>query len=110
MKSSQDPRKDQAWLARMFGNAAQVGFRRAYNQIRIDERKYLRQVQRAHRLPIQSWSDMFHLGPQVIDPIAHRTIKSASRMAGLEGMGLGFGGFLTVVPDMGILSAITLRM
>jgi len=78
----------------MFGNAAQVGFRRAYNQIRIDERKYLRQVQRAHRLPIQSWSDMFHLGPQVIDPIAHRTIKSASRMAGLEGMGLGFGGFL----------------
>jgi hypothetical protein len=53
---------------------------------------------------------MFHLGPQVIDPIAARTIKSASRMAALEGAGLGLGGFLTMVPDMGILSAITLRM
>ena len=28
----------------------------------------------------------------------------------MEGAGLGLGGFLTVVPDMGILSAITLRM
>jgi uncharacterized protein (DUF697 family) len=31
-------------------------------------------------------------------------------MAGAEGAGLGLGGFATVVPDMGILSAITMRM
>ena len=31
-------------------------------------------------------------------------------MAALEGTGLGFGGLLTIVPDMGILSAITIRM
>jgi uncharacterized protein (DUF697 family) len=53
---------------------------------------------------------MFLLGPQVIDPIARSTISSASKMAALEGMGLGFGGFLTAVPDMGILATITLRM
>lgn len=53
---------------------------------------------------------MFHLGPEVIDPIAASTIASATKMAALEGAGLGLGGFLTVVPDMGILSAITLRM
>ncbi len=53
---------------------------------------------------------MFLLGPRAIDPIAASTIRSASRMAALEGAGLGLGGFLTIVPDLGILSAITLRM
>lgn len=102
--------RDSAWLSRLLSGSARAGFSRAFAQIRVDERKYLRHVQRAHRLPIQSWQEMFHLGPQVIDPIARSTISSASKMAALEGMGLGFGGFLTAVPDMGILAAITLRM
>jgi EcsC protein family len=102
--------REATWLSSPFTKAAQLGFRKAYSQIRIDERKYLRHLQRVHKLPVQSWSDMFLLGPQALNPIAERTIKSAARTAGFEGMGLGFGGFLTVVPDMGILSAITLRM
>src|SRR5208282_925714 len=102
--------RDRAWLSRLLSGSARARFGRAYAQIRVDERKYLRHVQRAHRLPIQSWQEMFHLGPQVIDPIARSTISAASRMAALEGLGLGFGGFLTAVPDMGILATITLRM
>jgi len=90
--------------------AAGAGFRRAYQQVQIDERKYLRHVQRVHRLPIVAWDEMFNLGPEVVDPIATGAIKSASRMAAMEGAGLGLGGFLTVVPDMGILAAITMRM
>ncbi len=31
-------------------------------------------------------------------------------MAGLQGLGFGSGGFITAVPDIGLLSAITLRM
>jgi hypothetical protein len=103
-------KKDSSSLVQLFSTAAGAGFRRAYSQVQVDERKYLRHVQRAHRLPVGSWQEMFHLGPEVIDPIAAGTIKSATRMAALEGAGLGLGGFLTVVPDMGILSAITLRM
>jgi EcsC protein family len=103
-------KKDSSSLVQLFSTAAGAGFRRAYSQVQVDERKYLRHVQRAHRLPVGSWQEMFHLGPEIIDPIAVGTIKSASRMAALEGAGLGLGGFLTVVPDMGILSAITLRM
>ena len=98
------------WVSRTLGAAAQEGFRRAYQQVRIDERKYLRHLQRAHKLPVRSWPEMFLLGPEVINPIARRTISSASRMAALEGTGFGVGGFLTLIPDMGILSAITLRM
>jgi len=103
-------RQDKAWLTRVLSQSAQAGFRRAYQQVRIDEVKYLRHVQRAHRLPIQSWQEMFYLGPEVINPIATSTIAGASKFAALEGMGLGLGGFLSAVPDMGILAAITLRM
>jgi len=102
--------RDKGMLARIFGRAARAGFQRAYDQVRIDERHYLKQVKRAHQLPIDSWSDMFLLGPEVVSPIAHGTVRAASKMAALEGMGLGLGGLLTVVPDMGILAAITLRM
>ncbi|MGA8011642.1 MAG: EcsC family protein [Candidatus Acidiferrales bacterium] len=102
--------RESSSLVQLFSAAAGAGFRRAYSQVQVDERKYLRHLQRAHRLPVQSWQAMFQLGPQLLDPIAAGTIKSASRMAALEGAGLGLGGFLTVVPDMGILAAITLRM
>lgn len=102
-------RRNSSSLVEVFTAAAAAGFRRAYEQVRVDEAKYLRHVQRAHRLPVASWREMFDLGPEVIDPIASTTIKAASRMAALEGAGLGVGGFLTIVPDMGILSAITLR-
>jgi hypothetical protein len=102
--------RDRAWVSRLLSGSARAGFGQAYAQVRVDEHKYLRRIQRAHRLPIQSWQEMFYLGPKIIDPIATSTISAASRMAALEGMGLGLGGFLTAVPDMGILAAITLRM
>ncbi len=44
-----------------------------------------------------------------LDTIAEQTIRGAMKMAGAEGAGLGFGGFVTIVPDLGILSAITMR-
>lgn len=87
-----------------------AGFRRAYNEIRIDQGKYLRHLQRAYGLPVDSWSEMAHLSPEILDPIARSTISAASKMAAVEGIGLGFGGFFTAIPDMGILAAITLRL
>jgi len=89
---------------------ANAGFRRAYAQVRVDEHKYLKQVRRAHKLPVDSWPEMLRLEPGVIAPIAESTIASFSKLAALEGAGLGIGAFLTAVPDMGILATITLRM
>ncbi len=89
---------------------ASAGFRRAYSQVRVDERKYLKQVRRAHSLPIDSWPQMFQFDPSVIAPIAQSTVATSSKIAALEGAGLGIGSFLTAVPDMGILATITLRM
>jgi EcsC protein family len=97
-------------MSRILSGSAQAGFLRAYRRIRIDERKYLRHLQRAHRLPIDSFQDVFRLSPGVLNPIAYETISASAKFAALEGAGLGLGGLLTAVPDMGILAAITLRL
>jgi uncharacterized protein (DUF697 family) len=47
---------------------------------------------------------------KILGPHADRIIAKSSRAAALEGFGLGIGGFSTVLPDMGILAAITVRM
>jgi len=78
--------------------------------VQVDPARYLVQLRRTHRLSIQSWDEMLRLGEDTLNPIAARVIKGATRTAALEGTGLGFGGLLTIVPDMGILSAITIRM
>jgi len=99
-----------ALLPQLLETSVRAGFRRAYEQVQVNPARYLVQVRRAHRLPIQTWDDMLRIGEETLNPIAARVIKGATRMAALEGTGLGFGGFLTIVPDMGILSAITIRM
>jgi len=99
-----------ALLPQLLETSVRAGFRRAYEQVQVNPARYLVQVRRAHRLPIQTWDDMLRIGEETLNPIAARVIRGATRMAALEGTGLGFGGFLTIVPDMGILSAITIRM
>lgn len=102
-------RKDSA-LARLMQASTAAGFRKAYETVQVDPQKFLKHIKRAHKLPIESWRDMFYLGEEVVTPIANRIIKSSTRTATLEGLGLGMGGMLTIVPDAGILSAITIRM
>jgi hypothetical protein len=94
----------------VFAGFANEAFRRAYTQVRVDERKFLKHVRRAHNLPVESWPQMLQFHPEVIAPVAASTISGSSKLAALEGAGLGIGSFLTVVPDMGILATITLRM
>jgi hypothetical protein len=44
-----------------------------------------------------------------LDSVADSIIRSGMKMAAVEGAGFGLGGLLTIVPDLGILSAITMR-
>jgi len=97
-------------LPDLLEKALRSGFRRAYFHVQVDPERYLRHVRRAYGLPVKSWSDMQGMDESALNPIAQRVITSAKRTAALEGTGLGFGGLLTILPDMGILSAITIRM
>ncbi|HET9401760.1 MAG TPA: EcsC family protein [Candidatus Acidoferrales bacterium] len=97
-------------LSSLIRPSVSEGLRRAYRQVRVDPQKYLLHVQRAHQLPIRTWREVFLLGPEVMTPIAQSTVRASTRAAALEGAGFGIGGFATLLPDMGVLSAITIRM
>jgi hypothetical protein len=90
--------------------ASKVGFRRAYHQVRLDPEKYFQHVKGRLGMPIQSWDDLKYVSDEELNPHAERIIRSAAKIAALEGMGLGLGGMVTALPDFGILAAITVRM
>jgi uncharacterized protein (DUF697 family) len=83
---------------------------RAYRQVRVDPQKFLMQLRLAHRLPVNSFEDLLGLRPEVLRPHAESMIQASAKVAALEGAGLGFAGLATLLPDMGILSAITVRL
>src|ERR1700690_3422339 len=101
---------DRTVFSRALQASLRIGFRRAYPRVQVDADKFLHHARRAYNLPIQSWRDIHSLDEQTLVPAAEKIIWSSSRMAALEGMGLGLGGLATMLPDMGILAAITIRM
>jgi len=98
-----------SWLMRRLENAIQRGFMRAYHQVRVDPARFLMQLRSAHRLPISGYDGVFQLDLRLLDSVAEETIHSSMNLAALQGAGFGLGGILTVVPDMSLMAAITLR-
>lgn len=98
------------WIYKTFRDSARAGFRQAYKRVKLDPEKYFQEVQQKFRFPVRSWEDMRYLSDADLKPYSDRVIKAASRAAALEGMGFGLGGITTILPDFGVLAAITIRM
>jgi hypothetical protein len=102
--------ENSSWLTERVQAAIQGGLTRAYDKLKVDSRQYLLQLRRAHGLPVETYGQIYSIHPNVLDQIARETISAATKLAAAEGLGLGLGGILTTLPDLGILSAITMRM
>jgi hypothetical protein len=99
-----------SWLRRKVENGLRRGFQRAYETVRVDPAKFLLQLRAAYGLPINSFQGVYSVDVHVLDSLADRVVRSGMRTAAAEGAGLGIGGLFTIVPDLGILTGITLRM
>jgi hypothetical protein len=98
-----------SWLRRRVETALMKGFTRAYSTVRVDPEKFLLQLRAAYRVPISGYHGVFSLEVGELDSVADSIIRSGMKVAAIEGAGLGLGGLMTIVPDLGILSAITMR-
>src|SRR5260370_10778846 len=67
------------------------------------------QLRVAHGLPVATFHGVYTVPVERLDDVAESVIRGAMKMAAAEGAGFGLGGILTIVPDLGILSAITMR-
>src|SRR5262252_3735768 len=101
--------RSQSWLRRRVESALMKGLTRAYSGVRVDPAKFLLQLRTAYRVPISGYHGVYSLEIRELDVVADSIIRSGMKMAAVEGAGFGLGGVLTIVPDMGILSAITMR-
>ena len=90
--------------------AIRRAFLKAYDTVKVNPEQYLRHLQSAYGVPATTYEGMYSVNVAQLDDIAEDVIRSSMKMAAAEGAGLGFGGMLTIVPDLGILAAITIRM
>jgi hypothetical protein len=97
------------WLRRRVEDGLRRGFQRAYETVKVDPSKFLLQVRAAYGLPISNFQGVYSVEVGELDDLAQRVIRSGMKVAAAEGAGFGLGGLITIVPDLGILSAVTLR-
>ena len=98
------------WVRRRLEDAIRSAFMKAYQTIKVDPDKYLVHLRMAYDLPALTYNGVYSVDPELLDHIAGQTIRASMRIAAAEGAGLGMGGMFTMIPDLGILAAITLRM
>ena len=98
-----------SWLRGRVEKALVKGLTHAYQGVRVDPQKFLLQLKVAYRVPISGYHGVFSLDIRELDVVSDSVIRSGMRLAALEGAGFGLGGLITIVPDLGILSAITMR-
>jgi hypothetical protein len=97
------------WLRRRVEGAIRGGLTRAYQTVRVDPDRFLLQLRIAHGLPIAGFRGVYTVPVEQLDGVATSVIRASMKLAAAEGAGFGLGGILTIVPDLGILSAITMR-
>jgi hypothetical protein len=98
-----------SWLRKRTEKALIKGLTRAYSRVQVDPDKFLIQLRTAYRVPISGYHGVYSLEVGELDSVADDVIRAGMKLAAAEGAGFGLGGLITIVPDLGILSAITMR-
>ena len=101
--------ESKSWLRGRVEKTLIKGLTRAYSTVQVDPEKFLLQLRLAHRLPISGYHGVYSLEIGELDAVADQIIRSGMKVATVEGAGFGLGGLITILPDLGILSAITMR-
>src|SRR6202051_1158625 len=101
--------ESKSWLRGPVEKTLIKGLTRAYSTVQVDPGKFLLQLRTAYRLPISGYPGVYSLEMGELDAVADELIRSGMKLAAVEGAGFGLGGLITILPDLGILSAITMR-
>jgi hypothetical protein len=101
--------ESKSWLRVRAEKALVKGLTRAYSTVQVDPTRFLVQLRTAYRLPVSGYHGVYSLDMGELDAVADDLIRGGMKLAAAEGAGFGLGGLITIIPDLGILSAITMR-
>ena len=97
-------------MGRGLNRVLRFGVRRGLRSVEVNPEDFRRQLADKHGLWVPNFGRMRDVPVQRLDAIAQKLIRDAERLALAEGAGFGLGGMITLLPDAGILTAITLRL
>jgi EcsC protein family len=83
---------------------------RGLRSVEIDPEEFRQTLAEKHGLWVPHFGRMKDAPLEKLDAIAERLIHDAQRLAMAQGAGFGLGGVITVIPDTGFLTVITLRL
>ncbi len=95
---------------RAVGKFLRFGVLRGLRSVEIDPEEFRRNLAEKHGLWVPHFGRMKDAPMEKLDAIAERLIHDAQRLAMAQGAGFGLGGMMTVIPDTGFLTIITLRL
>jgi uncharacterized protein (DUF697 family) len=96
--------------ARTFGRFARFSFLRGLRSIEIDREHFRRYLKSKHGLDVADFRQLRYVPVERLDGVAKALIRDTERLALLEGAGFGLGGMITIIPDAGLLTILTLRL
>jgi uncharacterized protein (DUF697 family) len=108
--SSESSHSTKSLPRRVLEKALRSAFTKAYDTVKVDPVSYLQHLRIAYQLPALTYDGVYSVDLAHLDYIAEDTIRATMKIAAAEGAGLGMGGLLTIIPDLGILAALTIRM
>src|SRR5262249_16910853 len=86
------------------------GMKRGLRSVEVNPEDFRRQLAEKYALWVPNFARMHDVPLERLDAIAAQIIRDGARRAAAEGAGFGLGGMITIIPDAGLLTAITLRM
>src|ERR1700732_1780174 len=95
---------------RGLGRLLRFGLRRGLRSVEVNPEDFRRQLANKHGLWVPNFRRMQDVPLERLDEIAKSLIRDAERLALAEGAGFGLGGMVTLLPDAGLLTAITLLL
>jgi len=103
-------RRNASFSRKVAGRLIRFSTLRSLRSVEVDPEAFRKELAEKHRVWVPDFERMSDVPLETLDAIAARLIRHASQLALAEGVGFGFGGVLTLVPDTSFLVIITLRL
>src|SRR5215470_620447 len=97
------------WLRQRLEHGFQRGFQHAYDALRVNPSVFLMQLRAGYGVPVSTFQGVYSVDIGILDHVSHDIIRAGMKVAAVEGAGMGLGGMFTLLPDLSILAAITMR-
>ncbi len=103
-------RKGGSLASKTFRSLVRMGTARGLQSMEIDPDAFRRELSEKHGLWIPGYERLRDVPIEKLDEIAAKLIRQAERKALVGGIGFGFGGWVTLVPDLSFLALVTLQL